>query len=100
MKVEIIPAPVKDRFGKEIPGGPERDARIEGVWPESTTEERNGSSTTVDYVMMVFRPRERPLAGERVRYRDRVYDIDGEPGTLEDGGQIEGVQVRLRRAVG
>lgn len=99
-KVDVLPAAKKDRWGQTIPGGPPRTARVEGVWPASTTETVIASETQIDDLIMVIHRKDRPADTDQIVYLGATYQIEGVVQPLDDDGRIEGWQVRLRKGTG
>jgi len=99
-KVSLLPEAKRDQHGQPLPSGPAREARVEGVWPASTTETVVDAETRTDDLIMVTHRKDRPLDTDVVLYLGGRYQIVGVVQALEDEGRIEGWQARLRKVKG
>lgn len=96
--VFILPEQPRDRHGDPT-GDPLAEIQVDGAitWPRTSVEEGRGEVIIAG--LNVFLPPDSPKPGpkDRMRARDTVYEVDGEPGVYLKGGAEKGTLVNLKK---
>ncbi|RDG37960.1 hypothetical protein [Streptomyces corynorhini] len=99
--ITILRPPPADQFGD--PTGPPAEREVSGAFmqPVTTTERLDGRDTVVSGWQVFLPPSTDIRATDQVRWRDDLYEVDGDPQPQDDlAGRTRHLEVRLRRVTG
>lgn len=98
--ISIVPEVAKDRHGDPVVGAQApAEIVIKGciTWPRTSTEPGRGDVIIAGLNVFIPGGQKIPAAKDRVRARNIIWEVDGEPGTYLAGGATKGTIVVLKR---
>jgi head-tail adaptor len=93
----------QDEYGNDVREATETPVDALAVWPRSSDEQTQGRETVIVGLTAVLPYGTVVRATDRVRFDDRVWEIQGEPGVWGPSpftGNVAGVEVALSRVEG
>jgi head-tail adaptor len=93
----------QDEYGNDVRESTETPVDAVAVWPRSSDEQTQGRETLFVGLNMLLPFGTAVHATDRLRYDDKVWEIEGEPGPHGPSpitGHVACVEVKLRRVTG
>jgi hypothetical protein len=93
----------RDEYGNDVREATETPIDALAVWPRASDEETQGRATVIVGMTAVLPYGTTVHATDRLRYDDKVWEIEGEPGVWGPSpftGNVGGVEIALRRVEG
>jgi head-tail adaptor len=93
----------RDEYGNDVRESTETPVDAIAVWPRESDEVTQGRDTVFVGVNVLLPFGTTVHATDRLRYDDKVWEIDGEPGSFGPSpltGNVACVEVKLRRVEG